>query len=545
MLMQHSKTYRIWPAACLWLMFFISITQCKNPPAPAANKDLQDSISKPVTDMAAEMNGKFSDQTVLKFDSVALPGFFANHPLLLPYKKDVELFYKNRNFSFAWYDGKGLIEQAAGFYARARNLPAEGINGSIPYLNSLDSLLTGTDSTHQLQQTETEMLLSALYFYFAHKVWDGISESATTKMDWYLPRKKIMYEQWLDSLLKTPEGFSHAGEPVYRQYGLLKSFLKKYRDLETAGNWQQITASKKSYRLKDEDAVIKLIKHKLWLMGDLAAPDTTAVFDTTLENAVKNFQRRYGIKEDGIVGQAMIKELNTPLHEKVERILVNMERSRWLPMSVTGEYLVVNIPEFTLHAYNNDSLLWSMNVVVGTAMSKTVVFSGYLKYVVFSPYWNVPNSIYQKEVLPGMRKNKNYLAQHHMEKIGNGVRQLPGPWNSLGQVKFLFPNSYSIYFHDTPAKTLFGESKRDFSHGCIRLAEPKRMATWLLRNDSSWNDAKITAAMNAGKERYVTLRKELPVFITYFTAWVDRKGQLNLRDDIYKRDKRLAEMMMD
>ncbi|MEO5683955.1 MAG: L,D-transpeptidase family protein [Chitinophagaceae bacterium] len=543
--MYNQPTYNtVLPAIAVLLLYAISFTACNNQPEPDAKKVTRDTVNKAEKEIAVELNGKFSDQTILKFDSSALPGFFLAHPLLAAYQQDVELFYKKRDFSFAWYDSNGLIEPAGNFYARVRNLPAEGIAAPVPYLINLDSLMESRDLTEKKQQAETEILLSGLYFYFANKVWGGLDEKTSTKMEWYLPRKKIPYEQWLDSLLKTPGAFSHADEPVFRQYNLLRSFLEKYRAIETAGKWEPVATDKKTYRLLDSAATIQQVKTKLFQLGDLAIDDGAALFDTTLQVAVKKFQHRYGIKEDGIIGQSMIKELNAPLHGKIEKILVNLERSRWLPMALNGEYLAVNIPEFKLHVYNKDSLLWSMNVVVGQALTKTVIFSGALKNVVFSPYWNVPASIYKKEVLPGMRRNKNYLVQHHMEKSGNGVRQIPGPWNSLGQVKFLFPNSYSIYFHDTPSKSLFVESKRDFSHGCIRLAEPKKLAAWLLRNDTAWNDEKITAAMNKGKEQYVTLGKPVPVFITYLTAWVDRSGQLNLRDDIYKRDGRLIEMMM-
>ncbi|MNL39233.1 murein L,D-transpeptidase [compost metagenome] len=181
-------------------------------------------------------------------------------------------------------------------------------------------------------------------------------------------------------------------------------------------------------------------------------------------------------------------------------------------------------------------------------MTKTVVFNGDLKYIVFSPYWNVPPSIIKGEILPGMNKNANYLKDHRMEIAGKQgslpiIRQLPGPSNSLGQVKFLFPNSFNIYLHDTPSKGLFKEDQRAFSHGCIRVAEPKKLATYLLRHDSTWTDAKITAAMNAGKEKTVVLKKTVPVFIAYFTAYVDHNGLLNFRKDIYNRDKRLEEML--
>ncbi len=185
-----------------------------------------------------------------------------------------------------------------------------------------------------------------------------------------------------------------------------------------------------------------------------------------------------------------------------------------------------------------------MNVVVGKPANKTVIFNGNIQYVVFSPYWNVPASILNKEVLPGIRRDKNYLAKHNMEWSGKSVRQKPGPNNSLGLVKFLFPNSYQIYLHDTPAKSLFGESARAFSHGCIRLENARKLAIYLLQNDTAWTPNKIDVAMHSGKEKTVTLKKTEPVFIAYFTSWVDRQGHLNFRKDTYGRDNPVAKMLL-
>ena len=265
--------------------------------------------------------------------------------------------------------------------------------------------------------------------------------------------------------------------------------------------------------------------------------------------AVLGFQKRHGLKDDGIIGKTTIVEMNVPLKQRIRQLMVNMERSRWVPVSLNTDYLVVNIPEFKLHVNSGDKLLWSCNIVVGKPIHKTAVFSGELKYVVFSPYWNVPKSIVINEVLKDMRRDGNYLEKHDMEITGyrDGVpeiRQKPGPSNSLGLVKFLFPNNYNMYLHDTPSKSLFNESSRALSHGCMRIQEPFKLAQFLLKNDSSWNDEKIYAAMNAGTERTVTLKERLPVFIVYFTAFVDRDGKINFRKDIYQRDERLAEMMI-
>ena len=189
-----------------------------------------------------------------------------------------------------------------------------------------------------------------------------------------------------------------------------------------------------------------------------------------------------------------------------------------------------------------------MKIVVGKEGHNTMMFTKTLNQIVFSPYWNVPPSIVEKELLPEMAKNPNYLAKENMEIIGESdgipeIRQLPGEKNALGKVKFLFPNSYNIYFHDTPAKSLFEKNKRAFSHGCIRLNEPEKMAQYLLQNDPSWDETKITEAMNAEKEQYVKLKEPVAVFITYYTAWVDEEGKLNFRDDIYSHDQKITQKM--
>jgi murein L,D-transpeptidase YcbB/YkuD len=189
-----------------------------------------------------------------------------------------------------------------------------------------------------------------------------------------------------------------------------------------------------------------------------------------------------------------------------------------------------------------------MNVVVGKEGHNTMMFTGDLNQVVFSPYWNVPPSIVKSEILPALAKDPSYLAKNNMEQTGTEgglpvIRQLPGPGNSLGRVKFLFPNSFNIYFHDTNAKSLFNKDKRAYSHGCIRLAEPEKMAQYLLRHQPDWTPERISEAMNSGKEKFVKLKDPIPVFITYYTSWVDENNQLNFREDIYKHDQKLAAKM--
>jgi murein L,D-transpeptidase YcbB/YkuD len=205
---------------------------------------------------------------------------------------------------------------------------------------------------------------------------------------------------------------------------------------------------------------------------------------------------------------------------------------------------VVNIPSFTLTYFKEGKPVIVSKVVVGKSMNKTAVFSGQMNQIIFSPYWNVPPSILRKEILPAIAKNSNYLAKHDMEWVGNRVRQRPGPQNALGQVKFVFPNSHIIYMHDTPSKTLFDKEQRAFSHGCIRVARPRDLAIEVLEGDTNWTVEKIDAAMNREVEKTYNLKTRIPVYIGYFTAWVDREGQIHFYEDIYGHDDRLSTILL-
>ena len=525
-------------------LLVLGLTACHSGPSPATSKNTDSNTLKKTPAADTALAGSFSSQSTLRFDSTLLDTFFAQYPTLSAYNADVRQFYRARNDAFAWYDAKGQIEQAGHLYNKINNLSDEGINTRAPYIRSLDTLMGNTDLTDRASLVRTELLLTSMYFYFAQRAWAGLEESKTKKIEWLLPRKKISYGDWLQSYLHKPDSGMVAKEPVYRQYFLLKEYLHRYIRILQQNDWKPLSMEKSSYRAGDSAALLKDIRKRLQALGDSPGNDTGCLYDAGMEQAIKNFQHRLGMKEDGIITRSVLSELNTPIQKRISQILVNMERSRWLPDTVRGDYLAINIPEFKLHMYRDDSLLWDMNVVVGRSVYKTVIFSGTMKNIVFSPYWNVPPGILKKEVLPGIKRNKNYLATHHMEMDGNGgVRQKPGPWNSLGGVKFLFPNSYAIYLHDTPAKNLFGENDRAFSHGCIRLGEPAKLAAYLLRNDPAWDPEKIAKAMHTGKEKWVTLKGAVRVFIVYFTAWVDRQGRLNFRKDIYARDKRLETML--
>ena len=481
----------------------------------------------------------------LFFDSLQLENFIGRERLQDSMAGAMRSFYNQRNYQYAWFFNEGMADYAATFLNQQNdymNYSGDSSMYNIILQTSLDSLSdTSSYNPSDSLKLKTELLLTRQFFRYASRAYAGRRDINAQDLGWYIPRKKIDAVSLLDSLLINKGKNLSKYEPVNRQYNLLKDYLLKYYEAEKKGVWQAIIADKKSYKRGDSSSTIAQIKKRLLMTGDLTTNDTNAFFTDSLVTAIKRYQHRNGLTEDGVAGASLFKEMNRPINDRVRQILINMERIRWVPAQPSTDYLLVNIPEFRLHVYEKGDYSWSMNVVVGAVAHNTVIFNGNLKYIVFSPYWNVPPSIIKKEVVPGIKRNKNYLANHNMEWNGGAVRQKPGPGNSLGLVKFLFPNSYNIYLHDTPSKSLFGESKRAFSHGCIRLAEPKRLAEYLLRDDPGWNEASITKAMNSGREKYVTMKQTIPVFIGYFTAWVDRDGKLNFRDDIYGHDKEMAE----
>ena len=529
-----------WVLAASLIIAFTGTASCRS-----QNKEDQPAITDTIPlKQAADISipGSFSAPTKLVFDSSDIHRFTDSFPSFSAVKNDLYDFYRGRNYSFAWFDQNGMIEPADNLYNRIMNIKDEGLPDKILYKQRFTELME-READNPVPSSMLDIMLSAQYLGYAKLAWTGLSKQKMAAVNWYLPRKETPYKQLLDSLLTGKNILDN--EPVFRQYGKLKDYLLRYNNIQENGGWGMIKADKKNYNPGDTSPVIGQIRKTLFITGDLAEDNESTVYDPALLGAIKKYQQRFGYKENGIITATLIREMNVPVEKRIEQIVVNMERCRWVPVDLKSEFLLVNIPDYKVHLYSNDSVLWSMNVVVGKNQHKTVVFNGELKYIVFSPYWNIPASILKNETLPAMRRNPNYLARHNMEWNGGNVRQKPGPNNSLGLVKFLFPNSHSIYMHDTPAKSLFNEDKRAFSHGCIRLADAKKLVMYLLRNEPEWTEAKITAAMNQGKERTVTLKKPVPVFIAYFTSWVDRNGQLQFRNDVYQRDGRLAQMIME
>ena len=307
-------------------------------------------------------------------------------------------------------------------------------------------------------------------------------------------------------------------------------------------------------------------------LGDLPADATVPagdLYQEPLVTAVQRFQERHGLTADGRLGAQTVRHLNVPLAARVEQLQLTLERWRWLPHEFPQPPVVVNIPEFRLRAFGEGGReVLSMNVIVGKALRhETPVFDKDMRYVVFRPYWNVPPSIQRSEIVPAVQRDRSYIARKNYEVTTHGgqivtdgpisdevleqlragklaVRQKPGPTNALGLVKLIFPNEFNVYLHSTPSQQLFAQTRRDFSHGCIRVEKPEELAAWALQGNPDWDLAKVRAAMQTGKDNVqVNLAKPIPVLILYGTAVTYDDGSVHFYDDIYGHDAQLRKAL--
>ena len=490
----------------------------------------------------------------LFLDSNAVENYVATNQVGDSISRRMRSFYNTRNYQFAWFSSEGFTEQAFGFwnlldhyttYSDDTTLSNKSLKKRIDNLMLEEDLSINASNKSYIN---TELKLTDLFIRYSLKNFEK-GYVKRKELERFIPRKKHDVLYLADSLLTKKHKDNKYFEDINEPYRKLKEQLQKYTDIARKGGWRPVAASGKKPIKEDASSPdVAIVKHHLYLTGDLAVVDTTDHFNDTLAAALKNYQERHGLQTTGTLNAETIKELNVPINERLKQLVVNLERMRWMPSQPEGRLFLVNIPEFVLHALENNKKVFDMKIVVGKEGHNTMMFTKTLNQVVFSPYWNVPPSIVKDEILPEIEKDPNYLAKQEMEIIGEEdgipeIRQLPGDKNALGKVKFLFPNSYNIYFHDTPAKSLFEKNKRAYSHGCIRLSEPEKMAQYLLQNDPAWDAEKIAEAMHAGKERYVKVKDPVEVFITYYTAWVDESGRLNFREDIYSHDEKIEKKM--
>jgi L,D-transpeptidase YcbB len=477
-------------------------------------------------------------------------------------------FYRKRDFAPAWIEQASPRPQMEALIAALRDAHQEGLDPELYSVSRLEQRYAeaskGFLSSKGFDPREAGALdvwLTYLYMKYASDLADGLSNLATADPNWKIKPEKFdplaHLEQAIDgNRIRESLADLTPHAPAYRA---LRDALAQYRAIEQKGGWPTVPAVK--LKPGQTNPAVRALAARLAATGDYTGdvpPEgQPATYTPGLREAVARFQRRHGLSDDGVVGPEARAALNVPVEARIRQIALNMERWRWLPRDLGDRYILVNIPEMRLDVWDDGDVPLSMRVVVGTKETQTPIFDDQMTYVVFSPYWNVPDSIAQGETLPAMIQDPDFLARNNMEVLdasGNTVdpatadfsdptqyrfRQRPGGTNSLGLVKFMFPNQFNVYLHDTPADSLFTRASRSFSHGCVRLEDPVALAQYVLRDQPEWTKERITAAMHSGQETQVKLASAIPVYLGYFTASADREGMLQFRKDVYDIDRQL------
>jgi murein L,D-transpeptidase YcbB/YkuD len=408
-----------------------------------------------------------------------------------------------------------------------------------------------------------DVWLTYLYMKYASDIADGVSDLAHADQTWKISPEVFDPLAGLERALRDNRVAESLMEltPTHPDYRALRKALADYRAQAARGAWPAVPVQLKA-KPGQRNSQMAALARRLAASGDFkgaeAANSQTTSYSAELQEAVKRFQRRHGLTDDAVVGPALVAELNVPLDARIRQIELNMERWRWLPRDLGDRHILVNIPEMRLDVRDRGNVPLTMRVVVGKQDTPTPIFNDDMTYLVFAPYWNVPPDIAEKETLPSVLKDPGFLARTNMEVVdesGNPLdpgsidlgapgkyrfRQRPGTDNSLGLVKFMFPNQYNVYLHDTPADSLFARASRSLSHGCVRLEQPEKLAAYVLRDQPEWTAERIAEAMHGEEERTVKLKEKLPVYIGYWTASVSADGLVQFRKDVYGIDGRLT-----
>lgn len=484
-------------------------------------------------------------------------------------RNEMVRFYAAANFAPAWFDEAFPRRQASQAVELLSEAGSHGLDPADYDAASLSERLRSIGSARPVppQQLATfDVALTLSFFRYLAEVHAGRVrprdvgarlELEPSKLDLpRLVRDAIMAERVREAAALIA--------PRYPMYARLRAPLAHYRALSGDDSLRPLTVVGKL-----EPGALYAgsadLRHLLIALGDLpAGAAQTTHYSAELVDAVKRFQARHGLEPDGVIGRATFEQLNTPLTRRVRQIELALERMRWIPSFESERVIAVNIPEFRLRAFDfrdgGVRTRLNMKVIVGRALdTQTPVFEEEMRYIEFSPYWNVPPSIARAELIPKLRRNPGYLDREGMEFVSTGrdarvttevsagslsalargelrLRQRPGPGNALGEIKFVFPNNMDIYLHHTPATQLFERSRRDFSHGCIRVEQPVELAKFVLEDQPEWTEERIRQAMQAGKPSIVPLARPIPVVIFYTTALVEGDGRVLFLADIYRHD---------
>lgn len=500
----------------------------------------------------------------------------ANHPYLTwpdypHYQDEMEELYEPGGYGLLWFEGGMPTPQARAAVEALLGADVHALHPEDYDASRLDELLASIAGGREVDGSELALVDAAISVGFLRFLSDlhiGRVNPHNLSFGFNVEDRKLDLAAVVRAAIQNdqiPETVARV-EPKFPQYDRMQNVLAEYRELATRELPRLPDGT--TVHPGDEYAATSDLRTRLIALGDLAAdaPSAGAAYEGELVQAVERFQARHGLDPDGVIGKATFAELNTPVADRVHQIELALERLRWLPDVLDAPLAVVNVPAFELWVLDptqpDDRIALDMRVVVGKAVSKqTPAFRGDMRYVVLSPYWNVPYSIAVNEILPALKRDPGYLDSHNMEIVAESgpnatplpaseenvaavragqlrIRQKPGGRNSLGPAKFIFPNAEAIYFHGTPATQLFARTRRDFSHGCIRLEDPQAMAEWVLRDQPEWTSERIGEAMSKDVPTRVDLTASLPVIIFYTTVLADEERPHFYRD-IYGHDRAL------
>ncbi len=478
-------------------------------------------------------------------------------------------YYSNHNYDPLWFK-KANREELIGILESSYYEGLEPDDYHLEKIKSLEAeVISGNRNINQLGQLEL-LLSDAVLLYGHHLLWGKVDQSKIRK-NWDVPKNPR--PENLDSLFAEYQysqnltAFFERLKPQHYMYVELKKGLQLYREIEKNGGWPVIPEGE-VLKPGMTDNRVTVIRQYLIITGDL--PDTTVsvnsnLYDDELVKAVKKFQFRHNLTQDGIIGKGTLAQMNMPVEKRIDMIRISLERARWVMHQLPSDFLVVNIAGFNIRRVRNDSIIFFSPVIVGKRNHESPVFKSKMIYIEMNPTWTIPYSIATRETLPKLKKDPSYLAKKNMiimDRDGNKldpstidfskysagnfpfiVRQEPGPNNALGQVKFIFPNKYSVYLHDTPARSLFSREDRAFSHGCIRLDKKWELLMNLMDEPDVWNMNKINEILKSGKTTRINLPHPIDIIILYWTAGADKEARLFFDKDVYNRDEAILKAL--
>ncbi|NNF99918.1 MAG: L,D-transpeptidase family protein [Desulfobacteraceae bacterium] len=491
-------------------------------------------------------------------------------------------YYIHREYKPVWVNDTGLSADAAMLVTSLESSTDDGLRAEDYHLTRIEQLINELRQIHDQGEIDTAEAVSmwidlevlftdALLLYGSHLLGGRVNPE-TLHPDWILAGDSIDLMNILRTVVLSGPSITifDRVRPPHGGYTGLTALLSEYHRIAVDGGWP-VVAMGPSLRKDEQDPRISQLRRRLTISGDLMnsgeslQPD---VFDETLESAVIRFQGRHGLNADGIAGEKTLSALNLSVEDRIRQIELNLERWRWLPHDLGERYILVNTADFRLKVVENNHTTLDMRVVVGKPARQTPVFSSRLSYMVVNPYWTVPTTIAVNDILPKIKKDPEYLTKNRF-RVFDGwqqdaqeltpelvdwttlgkryfplrFRQDPGAMNALGRIKFMFPNKFAVYLHDTPHRTLFNETIRGFSSGCIRTEKPLDLAAYLMSGNAGWTREKLAEAIEKGSQRNIHLPAPILIHLLYMTAWIAEDGIPQFRDDIYGRDRLLEKAL--